>query len=140
MKLEITYKDLGAAHDFLYNLKAGGIRNVHRTRITKAIAEKLKAVMEEEQQLHDSHHAKTADGQTITENGRPKILNFEAFKTDLQAFLDETFAIEDIAVYTLKAIIEGYEDELEGKNAEMHALLWEQLCQEGEGGDDHGDA
>ncbi|MCL1949119.1 MAG: hypothetical protein FWF59_05260 [Turicibacter sp.] len=112
MKLEIKNRDVLYVHDLLYGMAISGVKSVHRTRLCKLLAKKFNELKEE---------AKALEGAPVEE---------------IAAFEAELFAIEGGNLQnTLKIIglvLQDYEKELEGKDAEMFELLYSQLVEEEE--------
>ncbi|MCL1948543.1 MAG: hypothetical protein FWF59_02275 [Turicibacter sp.] len=107
MKLEIKNREVLYAHDLLYGMSIGGVKSVHRTRICKLLAKKFKELQEE---------AKALEGAPMEE---------------LVAFEAEPFVIEggnlQKSLQIIGSVLQDYEKELEGKDAEVFELLYSQL-------------
>lgn len=129
IKLQNRY--LRDVADFLQNtITAKGKKNIHRMRIVKALHERYKEVGEEELTLLKEFAKTDEDGELVRdENGRLDIEDKKGFNEQHKALFDEYFVIDDknleSALRTVEKLVNDYDKELQGKEAEMHYVLTE---------------
>lgn len=129
--IKLQNKYLKNTADFLLNtVSAKGKKNVHRMRIVKAMENKNKEVIEEELTLL-KEYAKLDD------NGEPKrneygsfdIEDTKGFNKEHKDLYDEYFVIDDknleSALKTVEKLVNDFDKELSGKQAEAHFILVE---------------
>lgn len=129
MQVKIQYKYVAEVIDFLSNISLKGKQSIHRTRFIKLVNEKLKQISEEELEL-----VKEFTG--IDEEGNPKknemgnfdIKDASGFLKQQKEYFEECYVIEGGDAHgmlkTMKAVIENYDQELSGKDAEVFEHLF----------------
>ena len=129
--IKLQNKDLKNVADFLQNtLTAKGKKNVHRMRIVKAIENKNKEVGEEEYTLL-KEYVPIGDNGELKRNdtGGFAIEDTKGFSEQHKALYDEYFVIDDknleSALKTVEKLVNDYDKELSGKQAEAHFILIE---------------
>jgi hypothetical protein len=130
MKISIKVSYLPAAVEFLYNLTLKGKQSRHRSRFVKAMQEKWKQVVEEEQELLKEYAGTDEEGNpNKKEDGSFDVKDVKGFKEQQKELFDELFVIEggDATGYlkTVKEILLGYDGEVSGKDAEVYDYLYE---------------
>ncbi len=148
MTLKLKNKDLRNVADFLQNtVSVKGKKNVHRMRVVKAIAEKDKEVREEEVSLLKDYAKLDDQGEIIfLDNGQPIIKEKKEFNEAHKALFEEYFVLDDknleSALKTTEKLVNDFDKELSGHQAEAHFILVEAFeiaeeeDKEGEGTDD----
>ncbi|WP_339183337.1 hypothetical protein [Oceanobacillus sp. FSL W7-1293] len=131
MTVKIQNKDLRNVADFLKNtVSVKGKKNVHRMRVVKAIADKDKEVKEEEVTLLKDY-AKLDDEEEIIflDNGQPIIKEKKEFNEAHKALFEEEFVLDDknleSALKTVEKLVNDFDKELSGQQAEAHFILAE---------------
>ena len=129
--IKLQNKDLRNAADFLQNtVSVKGKKNVHRMRIVKALVEKDKEVREEEVSLLKDY-AKLDDEREIIflDNGQPIIKEKKEFNEAHKALFEEYFVLDDknleSALKTVEKLVNDFDKELSGQQAEAHFILAE---------------
>ncbi|MEN2468011.1 hypothetical protein [Ornithinibacillus sp. JPR2-1] len=129
--IKIQNKHLGDVADFLLNtITAKGKKNIHRMRIVNALKERNKGVGEEELELLKEYAKKDEDDNVVqNENGRFVMEDAKEFKKQQDALYEEYFVIDDVnlksALRTVEKLVNDYDKELVGKEAEAHFILVE---------------
>ncbi|MCT1904126.1 hypothetical protein [Oceanobacillus sojae] len=131
MTIKLKNKDLRNTADFLQNtVSVKGKKNVHRMRVVKAIAEKDKEVREDEVTLLKDY-AKLDDDDEIVflDNGQPIIKEKKEFNKAHKELFEEEFVLDDknleSALKTVEKLINDFDKELSGQQAEAHFILAE---------------
>ena len=129
--IKLQNRDLKNVADFLQNtVSAKGKKNVHRMRIVKALESKYKEVGEEELTLL-KEFAQLDDNEELKRNeaGGLDIEDKKGFNEAHEALYDEYFVIDDknleSALKTVEKLVNDYDKELSGKQAEAHFILIE---------------
>ena len=129
MQVKIQYKYVVEVINFLSNISLKGKQSIHRTRFIKLLNEKLKQISEEELEL-----VKEFTG--VDEEGNPKkneMGNFDikdaaGFLKQQKEYFQECYVIEGGDAHgmlkTMKSVIENYDQELSGKDAEVFEHLF----------------
>jgi len=130
MKIAIKVSYLPSATEFLYNLTLKGKHSRHRSRFVKAMQEKWKQVVEEEQELLKEYAGVDEEGNPKKkEDGNFAIEDVKGFKEQQNELFDEEFILEggDATGYlkTVKEIVFDYDGEVSGKTAEIYDYLYE---------------
>ncbi|MED5101065.1 hypothetical protein P9858_13145 [Niallia circulans] len=130
MKITIKVSYLPAAVEFLYNLTLKGKQSRHRSRFVKAMQEKWKRVVEEEQDLLKEFAGVDENGEPRKkEDGSFDIKDVKGFKEQQKELFDEEFILEggDATGYlkTVKEILFDFDGEVSGKDAEVYDYLYE---------------
>ncbi|WP_017797559.1 hypothetical protein [Oceanobacillus kimchii] len=141
--IKIQHKHLKDAADFLQNtVSAKGKKNIHRMRVVKALNEKYEGVAEEEITLL-KEYAKTDDQGEFVKNeaGGFDMDDYKGFNEQHKELFDEYYTLDDKnlepALKTVEKLVNDFDKELSGKQAEMHYILAEAFeTNEGEGTDD----
>lgn len=129
--IKLQNKYLKNVADFLQNtVSAKGKKNIHRMRIVKALQERNKEVGEEEVTLL-KEYAQLDDKGELKRNdaGGFDIEDTKGFNEQHKALYDEYFVIDDknleSALKTVEKLVNDYDKELSGKQAEAHFILVE---------------
>ncbi|AAU85101.1 hypothetical protein BCBBV1cgp54 [Bacillus phage BCASJ1c] len=129
--IKIQYKHLKNTSDFLLNtITAKGKKNIHRMRVVKVLQEKNDKVGEEELELL-KEYAKTDENEEFVRlpNGNLDIEDPKTFKSQQESLYDEYFMIDDKnlvpALNTVEKLVNDFDKELSGKQAEAHFILVE---------------
>ena len=129
--IKLQNKYLKNVADFLQNtVSAKGKKNIHRMRIVKALQERNKEVGEEEVTLL-KEYAQLDDKGELKRNdaGGFSIEDTKGFGEQHKALYDEYFVIDDknleSALKTVEKLVNDYDKELSGKQAEAHFILVE---------------
>ncbi|MCM3396494.1 hypothetical protein M3638_01420 [Oceanobacillus profundus] len=129
--IKLQNQDLKNVADFLQNtISVKGKKNIHRMRIVKALLQRNKDVGEEEIALLEEF-AKLDDNGELKRNdaGGFDIEDTKGFSEQHKALYDEYFVIEDknleSALKTVEKLVNDYDKELSGKQAEAHFILVE---------------
>ena len=129
MQVKIQYSYLVDSVGFLAGLSLKGLQSIHRTRFNRLLQEKARQVGDEELQL-----IKEFTG--VDENGDPKkneygnlaISDVKEFKKQQEEYLSEYYVIEGSDTHdmlkSVKAIIENYDEEVSGKEADAFEHLY----------------
>lgn len=131
MTLTLKNKDLNKIADFLQNtVSVKGKKNVHRMRIVKALTEKDKEVREEEVSLLKDYAKLDDQGEIIfLDNGQPIIKGKKEFNEAHKALFEEYFVLDDknieSALKTVEKLVNDFDKELSGQQAEAHFILAE---------------
>ncbi|WP_152658303.1 hypothetical protein [Oceanobacillus sp. CFH 90083] len=144
MTIKLQNKDLRNAADFLQNtVSVKGKKNVHRMRIVKALTEKDKEVREEEVSLLKDYAKLDDEGEIVfLDNGQPIIKEKKEFNKAHKDLFEEEFVLVDknleSALKTVEKLVNDFDKELSGQQAEAHYILAEAFenNKEGEGTDD----
>lgn len=129
--IKLQHKHLKDIADFLLNtITAKGKKNVHRMRIVKVIDEKSKEVGEEEiNLLKEFTHLDDDDNIKRKENGGFDFKDIKGFDKAHKELFDEQFIIDDknleSALKTVEKLVNDFDKELSGKQAEAHFILIE---------------
>ena len=129
--IKLQNKDLKNVADFLQNtVTAKGKKNVHRMRIVKAIAEKDKEVREDEVTLLKDYAKLDDDGEIVfLDNGQPIIKEKKEFNKAHKELFEEEFVLDDknleSALKTVEKLVNDFDKELSGQQAEAHFVLAE---------------
>jgi ribosomal protein S7 len=129
--IKIKNEHLNNVADFLLNsVGAKGKKSIHKMRVVKALQEKHKEVSEEEVALLKEYAGEDEEG-NIKRNdaGQFDIKDTKGFNEAHKALFDEEFVIDDVnlesALKTVEKLINDYDKELSGKQAEAHFVLYE---------------
>jgi len=129
--MKLQNKHLKDTADFLLNtISAKGKKNIHRMRIVKTLQERNKEVGEEEVTLL-KEYAKLDDEGELKRNsqGGFDIEDTKGFNEAHKALFDEYYVIDDknleSALKTVEKLVNDYDKELSGKQAEAHFILVE---------------
>ncbi|MCM2983846.1 hypothetical protein M3599_23410 [Niallia circulans] len=129
MKISIKVSYLPSVTEFLYNLTLKGKQSRHRSRLVKAMQEKWKEVVEEEQELLKEYAGVDEEGNPKKKDGQYDIKDVKGFKEQQKELFDEEFILEggDATGYlkTVKEIVFDYDEEVSGKDAEAYDYLCE---------------
>ncbi len=131
MTIKLQNKDLRNVADFLKNtVSVKGKKNVHRMRVVKAIADKDKEVKEEEVTLLKDYAKLDDDGEIIfLDNGQPIIKEKKEFNEAHKDLFEEEFVLDDknleSALKTVEKLVNDFDKELSGQQAEAHFILAE---------------
>lgn len=129
--IKIKNKYLNDVANFLLNsVSAKGKENIHRMRVVKALQEKHKEVSEEEVELLKEYAGTDENGDIKrNEQGNFDVKDVKGFNEAHKALFNEYFVIDDAnlesALETVKKLINDYDEELSGKQAEAHFILSE---------------
>lgn len=129
--IKIQNKHLRNTAEFLYNtVTAKGKKNVHRMRIVKALEKRNKEVSEERLTLIEEYCGFDDNGEPKRkENGDLDIEDLKGFNKDFDALYDEYFVIDDknleSALKTVEKLVNNFDKELSGNDAEAHFVLVE---------------
>lgn len=129
--IKIQNKHLNNVSDFLLNtVSAKGKKNVHRMRIVKTLQEKHKEVSEEELTLLKEYAGEDEEGNIKrNQHGNFDIKDVKGFNEAHKELFDEYFVIDDknleSALNTVEKLVNDFDKELSGKDAEAHFILIE---------------
>ncbi|WP_419893297.1 hypothetical protein [Oceanobacillus kimchii] len=129
--IKIQNKNLKDVADFLQNtISVKGKDNLHRMRIVKALNEKYENVAEEEVTLLKEYAVTNGEGELIkNEADGFEIKDPKGFNEQHKELLEEYFILEDknleSALKTVGKLVNDFDKELSGKDAEMHFILAE---------------
>lgn len=129
--IKIQNKHLRNVTEFLYNtVTAKGKKNVHRMRIVKALEKRNKEVSEERLTLIEEYCGIDENGEPKRkENGDLDIDDVKGFNREYDALYDEYFIIDDKnlepALKTVEKLVNNFDKELSGNDAEAHFVLIE---------------
>ncbi|MFE5430285.1 hypothetical protein [Peribacillus simplex] len=129
MQVKIQYKYVVEAINFLSDMNLKGKQSIHRTRFIKLLSEKLKQISEEEMELVKEFAGVDDDGKPIrTKEGNFAIKDAEEFLKQQKEYFQEYYVIEGGDAHgmlkTMKEIIENYNQEVSGKDAEVFEHLF----------------
>ncbi|MEV5038869.1 hypothetical protein MRBLBA21_003770 [Peribacillus frigoritolerans] len=129
MKIEIQYCYVIDAINFLSTITLKGKQSIHRTRFIKHLNEKLKQISEEELELIKEFAGVDEKGNpNRREDGNFDIKNVDDFLKQQREYFQECYIIEGGDAHgmlkTMKAIIENYDLEISGKDAEVFEHLF----------------
>ncbi|OEH52987.1 hypothetical protein AQ616_18265 [Oceanobacillus sp. E9] len=141
--VKLQNKYLKDAAEFLQNvISTKGKKNLHRMRVVKVLLCQYEKVAEEEITLL-KEYAKTDDQGEFVKNeaGGFDMDDYKGFNEQHKELFEEYFTLDDKnlepALKTVEKLVNDFDKELSGKNAEMHYLLVEAFeSNEGEGTDD----
>ena len=129
--IKLQNKDVKNVADFLQNtISVKGKKNIHRMRIVKSLQERNKVVGEEEFTLL-KEYAQLDDKGELKRNeaGGFYIEDTKGFSEQHKALYDEFFVFDDknleSALKTVEKLVNDYDKELSGKQAEAHFILVE---------------
>lgn len=129
--IKLQNKYLKDVADFLLNtVSAKGKKNIHRMRIVKSLQERDKEVGEEEVTLLKEFAQLDENGELKRNDaGGFDIEDMKGFNEQHKALYDEYFVIDDknleSSLTTVKKLVNDFDKELSGKNAEAHFILIE---------------
>ncbi|AOH54534.1 hypothetical protein ABE28_009250 [Peribacillus muralis] len=129
MQVNIQYSYLVDSIHFLSSMNLKGKQSIHRTRFIKLLSEKLKQVSEEELQLIKEFAGIDANGDpNKKDDGSFAIEDVPEFKKQQGEYLSEYYVIEGGDAHgmlkTLKGIIENFDKEVSGKEADAFEHLF----------------
>ncbi|MFH0070690.1 hypothetical protein [Peribacillus sp. NPDC056705] len=129
MQVKIQYSYLVDSINFLSTMTLKGKQSIHRTRFIKQLSEKLKQVSEEEMQLIKEFTGTDDNGApNKNEDGSFAIDDVNEFKKQQHDYLSEYYVIEGGDAHgmikTVKEIIENYDKEVSGKDADAFEHLF----------------
>lgn len=133
MVIKISNEKLNKVYDLLQGIPLKAKQSRHRTKFTKMIVERLKEVIDDEQELIKEHCH-------LDENGEPKkkddgtrwdIKDLKAFSKDREELYKEEMIIEggDVTgiLKTVKKILDNLDKELSGEEADIYDYLMDQF-------------
>lgn len=136
MEVRIKNRLITPIVKFLYELKLKGKQSRHRSRFIKKLEDKLQDIQVEEHEIRKQHC-------NLDENGEPKttkmpdgqdiwdIADLQGFVRDRNEMMDEEYVIDDtdsqIMLETLKLILDEFDDEISGDDADVYDYLCEQF-------------
>lgn len=129
--IKLQNKHLKIIGDFLQNtVTAKGKKNIHRMRIVKALDARNKEVAEEEFLLLKEYAKVDEDGNPIpNKKGGFDFQDTKGFSVAYKALFEEIFVIDDknleTALNTVKKLVNDFDKELSGNDAEAHFILSE---------------
>ncbi|MFF2457631.1 hypothetical protein [Peribacillus simplex] len=129
MQVKIQYKYVIEAINFLSNMNLKGKQSIHRTRFIKHLNEKLKQISEEELELIKEFAGVDEKGNpNRREDGNFDIKNVDDFLKQQKEYFQEYYVIEGGDAHgmikTMKGIIENYDKEVSGKEADTFEHLY----------------
>lgn len=141
MQVKIQYKYVVEAINFLSDMNLKGKQSIHRTRFIKLLSEKLKQISEEEMELVKEFAGVDDDGKpNRTKEGNFAIKDAEEFLKQQKEYFQEYYVIEGGDAHgmlkTMKAVIENYDLEISGKDAEVFEHLFTAFENSNEKGED----
>lgn len=131
MTIKLQNKDLANVANFLKNtVSVKGKKNIHRMRVVKVITERDKEVKEDEVRLLKDYAKLDDDGEIVfLDNGQPIIKEKKEFNEAHKALFDEEFVLDDknleTAFKTVEKLVNDFDKELTGQQAEAHFILAE---------------
>lgn len=129
--ITLQNKDLKNVADFLQNtVSAKGKKNVHRMRVVKMLNEKDKEVREDEVTLLKDYAKLDREGEIVfLDNGQPIIKEKKEFNRAHKDLFEEEFVLSDknleSALKTVEKLVNEFDKELSGQQAEAHFILAE---------------
>lgn len=129
MQVKVQYKYVIEVINFLSEISLKGKQSIHRTRFIKLLSEKLKQISEEELQLIKEFTGTDDNGNpNKNEDGSFAIDDINEFKKQQNDYLSDFYVIEGGDAYgmikTMKGIIENYDKEVSGKEADTFEHLY----------------
>ncbi|SNT42257.1 hypothetical protein SAMN05444672_12227 [Bacillus sp. OK838] len=129
MQVKIQYSYLVDSINFLSTMTLKGKQSIHRTRFIKQLSEKLKQVSEEELQLIKEFTGTDDNGDpNKNKDGSFAIDDINEFKRQQNDYLSDFYVIEggdaNGMIKTMKGIIENYDKEVSGKEADTFEHLY----------------
>ncbi|MCT1577882.1 hypothetical protein M3E13_13260 [Oceanobacillus kimchii] len=131
MLIKIQNKHLKDAAEFLQNtISAKGKENLHRMRVVKSFNEKYESIAEEEITLLKEYANTDTNGELIkNESGGIEISDPYGFNKQHRELFDEYYILDDknleSASQTVERLVNDFDKELSGKEAELHFILVE---------------
>ncbi|WP_424475448.1 hypothetical protein [Oceanobacillus kimchii] len=131
MLIKIQNKHLKDAAEFLQNtISAKGKENLHRMRVVKSFNEKYESIAEEEITLLKEYANTDINGELIkNESGGIEISDPYGFNKQHRELFDEYYILDDknleSASQTVERLVNDFDKELSGKEAELHFILVE---------------
>ncbi|TFH58368.1 hypothetical protein [Peribacillus frigoritolerans] len=129
MQVKVQYKYVIEVINFLSEISLKGKQSIHRTRFIKLLSEKLKQISEEELQLIKEFTGTDDNGNpNKNEDGSFAIDDINEFKKQQNDYLSDFYGIEGGDAHgmikTMKGIIENYDKEVSGKEADTFEHLY----------------
>lgn len=129
MQVKVQYKYVIEVINFLSEISLKGKQSIHRTRFIKLLSEKLKQISEEELELIKEFTGTDDNGNpNKNEDGNFAIDDINEFKKQQNDYLSDFYVIEGGDAHgmikTMKGIIENYDKEVSGKEADTFEHLY----------------
>ncbi|MCY9003272.1 hypothetical protein [Peribacillus frigoritolerans] len=129
MQVKVQYKYVIEVINFLSEISLKGKQSIHRTRFIKLLSEKLKQISEEELQLIKEFTGTDENGNpNKNEDGSFAIDDINEFKKQQNDYLSDFYVIEGGDAHgmikTMKGLIENYDKEVSGKEADTFEHLY----------------
>ncbi|MBP3950346.1 DUF1617 family protein [Bacillus suaedae] len=130
MLVKIQNKFIKDAINFLYDMSLKGKKSRHRTRLISLLQEKMKQIGEEEVIIIKEFAGEDKEGNPKKDdNGNFAINDVKACQEQLNELWDEFFIIDGGDAHgmlkTVKEVIEDYDGELSGRQAEVYDHLFD---------------